>query len=225
MVSFCSTAEHMIWLCDAPVDWSATGDYWSGIGTLLGAGAVIWAANKGASTFQQWKQQKLGERHIEQAERIMTAVDDVRDALKSVRSPMMWAHEEEAAKKKLEEHDSVEFAANTKERQKRLVTAGAYFERLSRTHDQMIALNKCRPMARAFFGDEIEQAITKLRHQFRVVQTYVEASIDHEERDEFGKKIWSALYYNERDTNCEVTKAINESVAILEARLLPILRA
>jgi len=225
MVSVCSTSEHLIWLCDAPVDWSATGDFWSGIGTMLGAVAVIYAARKGASTFQQWKQQKLGERHIEQAERIMTAVDDARDALKSVRSPMMWAHEEEAAKKKLIEGDEAGFNSNTAARQKRLVTAQAYFERLQRTRDKMLALNQCRPMGRAFFGDEIEKAIGTLAHQFLVVQTYAEASIDHEERDDFGKKIWNALYYSDRNEDCEVTRATNESVATLEAKLLPILRA
>lgn len=214
----------MIWLCDAPVNWSATGDFWSGIGTMLGAVAVIYAARKGAITFRQWKQQKLGERHIEQAERIMTAVDDACDALKSVRSPFMWAHEEEAARKKLIENDEAGFNSNPEARQKRLVTAQAYFERLHRTREQMLALNKCRPMGRAFFGDEIGKAIGTLAHQFWVIQTYVEAYIDHEERDDFGKKIRSALYYSERNADCEVTRATIESVATLEAKLLPILR-
>jgi hypothetical protein len=215
----------MLWLCSVPVDWGATGDYWSGLGTLAGAGAVIWAANKGASTFDQWRKQKLGERHIDQAERIMTAVDDAKDALRGIRSPMMWAHEEEAARRQLEENHAAGFADQPEDRKGRLITAQAYYSRINRVKDRIDALNRCRPMARAFFGDEIEQAISKLHQQFWIIQTYADAYVDAVEAGDFRTKVRAALYNNDANVDNEVSQAVITSVATIEARLLPILRS
>ena len=55
------------------IDWAATGTMLSGIGTLVGALAVIGAAIIGSHTFENWKRQKLAERNFELAERILTA--------------------------------------------------------------------------------------------------------------------------------------------------------
>jgi hypothetical protein len=64
-----------------------------GFGTLIGAGAVIYAAKKGADTYESWKKQKVAERRRDQAERILTAVYKARRALRYVRGVMMWGHE------------------------------------------------------------------------------------------------------------------------------------
>ncbi|WP_287882781.1 hypothetical protein [Paracoccus sp. (in: a-proteobacteria)] len=64
-----------------------------GIGSLAGAFAVGFAAWMASNTFENWRRQKISERRIEQAERILTATYKVRRGLSQVRNPMIWAHE------------------------------------------------------------------------------------------------------------------------------------
>ena len=83
------------------IDWSATGAMLQGWGTLIGAVAVFWAAKKGADTFDSWKRQKVAERKLEQAERILMATYKARRALSFVRGIMMDGRELDAAEEKL----------------------------------------------------------------------------------------------------------------------------
>lgn len=87
--------------CITTIDWAATGTMLQGVGTVVGALAVIGAAIIGSRTFDNWKRQKLAERHIEQAERILTATYKVRRGLSYVRNPAMWGHETDAAEEQL----------------------------------------------------------------------------------------------------------------------------
>lgn len=117
--------------CVTTVDWAATGTMLQGIGTVIGGIAVIVAAFIGGNTFKSWRQQKLSERVIDQAERILTATYKVRQGLMQLRSPAMWPHEMDAAEEHLKANGQWEkaFGANEK---KSLVTAQAYYNRLNR---------------------------------------------------------------------------------------------
>lgn len=59
-------------ICGVAIDWSATGDMMAGLGGLIGAGAVIYAAPKAADTFSSWRKQKHHERCMIVAEDILT---------------------------------------------------------------------------------------------------------------------------------------------------------
>lgn len=72
-----------------------------GVGALAQAAAIGFAAYIASDTYKGWRKQKLSERRIEQAERILTAAYKARRALGQVRSPMMWAHEMNAAEELL----------------------------------------------------------------------------------------------------------------------------
>lgn len=197
-----------------------------GIGTIAGVGAVIWAAIKGADTFKSWKQQKLAERRIDQAERILTAAYKGRRALKYVRGVMMWGHELHAAEEKLKEDEQIGW--QLEDRKKRLITAQAYYNRLNRVKDEQMALDECLPMARALFSEELEKAIDKLNRQFWSVQTYVDAYIDDGDGNDaaFTQKIRRAMYDVEPHDGSpnEITVAVDESLALIENTCLPILR-
>lgn len=65
-------------------DWAGFGSLLSGVGTIIGALAVIITAIVGSRTFEGWRKQKLSERRIEQAERILTATYKARRALGDV---------------------------------------------------------------------------------------------------------------------------------------------
>lgn len=235
MTSFCSTTDTLVWLCDTAIDWDATGSMLSGWGTLIGAGAVIYAGIKG---FDQWKKQKLTERKMEIAERIHTASYRAQAALNRVRSPMMWAAEEYAARAKLEE-DKEFIGNNPKDRQKRLVTAQAYYTRLSKVREERLALEEAKPLANVLFGQPVEQALEKLDHQFWVVQTYVDEYIDHGEApppgngpepnglyiqwQERNKLIKAAIYRHHRNDDDEIGKAVKEASAVIDAAVAEIL--
>jgi len=207
-------------------DWAATGAMLQGIGTIGGALAVIGAAWFGASTFKRWRQQKLSERRIEQAERILTATYKVRRQLSYVRSPAMWGNELAAAEEKLKENGQWEQAVGENE-QRKLTTTQAYYTRIFAAKDDRQALDECLPMARALFGEELEQAMDKLNRVFWSVQVMVDANHrdkQHADND-FREKIESAIWegYPSPEEN-ELDQTIKEQVKAIEDICVPVLR-
>ena len=213
--------------CVTTIDWAATGTMLQGIGTLVGAVAVFAAAIIGSRTFDNWKRQKLAERHIEQAERILTATYKVRRGLSMVRSTAMWNHETDAAEEQLKANGEWEKVWGGDDERKRLATAQAYYNRLKATRDDQRALEECQPMARAFFGEELEKAIEKLNHQFWSVKVYVDAN--HRDKTgadaEFRKKIESTIWegWPSAEEN-EVDQIIAKQIKIIEDACVPVLR-
>lgn len=207
------------------IDWTATGTMLQGIGTLLGAMAVLGAAWFGATTLGAWRKQQIAGRKLFQAERILEATYKARRALKYVRGIMMWGHELTAAEESLKSNE--DWLRQPEPKQKRIVTAQAYFNRLNATREEREALDHCLPMARALFGEELEQAIESLRHQFWIVQVDVESYIDDDGSDrDFTKKLRRGMYDvkpAEGEVN-EVTDAIETAVATIERHCLPVLR-
>lgn len=213
--------------CVMTIDWGATGDMLQGIGSILGAGAVGLAAVIGGNTFKSWRQQKLSERRIEQAERILTATYKVRRGLSQVRSPAMWAHEFDAAEQTLKERGEWEKIVGGETERKKHATTHAYYNRLNRTIDDRIALEECQPMARALFGEDLEKAIEKLNHQFHTVRVYVDAN--HNDRtgadSEFRRTIDSTIWegYPSKEEN-QVDQIIAAQVKLIEDMCVPVLR-
>lgn len=213
-------------ICSAAIDWAATGTMLQGIGTIGGAGAVVWAAIKGANTFDAWRRQRLAERKQDQAERILTAAYKGRRALAYVRGVMMWGHELHAAEEQMKEKEG--WAAQTEARQKRLVTKQAFYNRINRVKDERQALDECLAMARALFGEELEQAIEALNHQFWIVQVNADSYADDEYGTDadFTRKIRRAMYAvtpMDGEVN-EVTDAMETAMATIERTCLPVLR-
>ncbi|WP_370041564.1 hypothetical protein [Sinorhizobium fredii] len=180
----------------------------------------------GSNTFKSWRQQKLSERRIEQAERILTAAYKVRRGLSYVRSPAMMGHEFDAAEENLKERGVWDKAVGEQE-QRSLATAQAYYNRLNRTREDQRSLEECQPMARALFGEELEKAIETLNRQLWTVQVYVDAN--HRDRrgadNDFRRKIESALWegYPSPEEN-EVDQTIATQVKIIEDICVPVLR-
>lgn len=196
-----------------------------GVGTVLGALALLGAAWFGKTTFESWRKQQVAGRKLFQAERILEASYKARRALQYVREPMMWGHELAAAKQTLK--DSEHWQMQVEAKQERMVTAQAYLNRLNRTREEREALDQCLPMARALFGEDLEKAIESLNHQFWIVQVDVEAYIEDEGSDQnFSRKIRRGMYEfkpPEGEAN-EVTDKIEAAMGTIEARCLPVLR-
>jgi hypothetical protein len=197
-----------------------------GIGTAVGAVAVLLAAKIGANTFENWRRQRLAERKAEQAERILTATYKVRRGLSHVRSPMMLAHELNAAEADLKEAGEWDKIFPESQR-KKATTAQAYYNRLKRTREDQLALTECQPMARALFGEKLEKALEKLNHLFWTVQVYVDADyrdntgVDAEHRKKIESTIWEGYPSAEKN---EIDQTIATQVKLIEDTCVPILR-
>lgn len=208
------------------IDWAATGTMLQGLGTLGGAIAVYAAARLGLAA---WKRQKLAERNRDQAEIILHAAYNARRGLGYLRSPLMSGSEQASAEEKLNADNPTWRDGILEEKQKRLITAQAYYIRASGIVDDRKKLEDCLPMARALFGEELESAIESLNHQFHVVLTYADAYIDDydgTDRD-FTIKIRRALFASNKrtaDDNNQISDSIQESIATIEKTCLPYLR-
>lgn len=207
------------------IDWAATGTMLSGLGTILGAVAIIVAAWLGSQTFKTWRRQNVSERKIKEAERILTATYKARRQLAYVRNGVMWA----AELNKAEEHlvAEGEIVEGDGRDHKKLIEAQVFYTRLNKAHDVRVELDECLPMARALFGHEVEQALEALNHHFHTVQVYVDANHrDKAEADRpFRRKIESAIWtgYPSKEEN-ELDLEIEKNVALIERACLPALR-
>lgn len=198
-----------------------------GIGAILGPVVVGIAAWIGGNTFKIWRQQKLSERRIEQAERILTATYKVRRDLSHVRNPAMFGHELDGAETRLKESGEWEKITGGEQEYRKAKTTQAYYNRLSSTRDDQRALEECQPMARALFSENLEKAIEKLNSQFWTVQVHVDAA----QRDrtaaytDLNRKIDMAIYegYPSASEN-EVDQVIASQVKTIEDICVPILR-
>jgi len=203
------------------IEWTAFGAVLSGIGTVVGALAVICAARYASDTFDGWRQQKLSERNMGQAERILTAAYKARRALNYVRSPWMYPHEKTKAEELLEK----QHGWTTSSKKQNLITVQAYYNRLDAVHEERQAVEECLPMARALFGEQVEKALDTLYQQFQLVRNAAEMSDIDEDDKELARKVredLSTASGNDRPNKMNVL--IEEQVNLIENQLSPILR-
>ncbi|WP_144243982.1 hypothetical protein [Sphingopyxis sp. MWB1] len=209
-----------------PFDWAATGSMVQGVATLVGAIAVLGAAKMGADTFEAWRRQKVTERHIEQAERILTAAYKARRALKYVRSPLVDGWELAAAEEHFKDNHGADWENRAGENQQRLKTVRALQNRLIKTADEWSELNEVLPAARALFGPDLEDAVEKLARQFIDVNIMLEAHMDDRGADpDYTREVKAAIYdVAPHGSVNAVTAVINEAVAEIETICLPTIR-
>jgi hypothetical protein len=206
------------------VEWSALGGVLSGAGTIIGALAVIGAAYLGSRTFEGWRKQTLSHRKIEHAERILTATYKVKRGLSQVRNPILGGYDLQMAENDLKAKGELPGDEDSK---RKITTAHLYFTRLNAVLDDRKELEKCQPMARAIFGEELELAMEGLNHQFQRVNAAVQAQYRFEENTEraFREKIEATLWagYPTPENNkldCEIAA----QVATIEQYCFPVLR-
>lgn len=202
-------------------EWTALGAVLSGTGTVIGALAVIGAAWFASNTFDGWRRQKLSERHIEQAERILTAAYKARRALGNVRSPLILAHELQTAEEHLEKKEG--WASSSKKQ--KLITAQAYYNRLNAVLDERRAVEECLPMGRALFGEQVEKALELLNRQFHMVSIAVDSNSDDGNNRDFARTIREDLSSSSgSDRPNKMNVLIEEQVKLIEDALFPVLR-
>ena len=216
--------ETMFIIMKCQVDWVATGAMLQGIGAIIGSFAVIIAACLGSDTYNKWRKQKISERKIDYAERILTSVYKVRQELRYLRNSFMSGHELYNAEEKLKESGEWDKILVT-DRDK-YKTLKAIYNRLDLALPARKELEDCYPIARALFGEELDTKIQELNQSFHTIKVYAEAqSRDNGNNMEFSDKIgmylWEGYPSKEKDV---FTKEINDNVKVIERICLPVIK-
>jgi hypothetical protein len=205
---------------------AAIGTWAQAVAGLAGAGAVIYAARIGAATFDVWLKQRQTERRIAAAERILSLAYRFQRVFPSVRNPALFQGEMEAAEKLLQEGDPAFLHAPDAKR-RLMVSAQVYVSRLHSHCDDWEQLFACLPLARAYFGRELEEALNSFWVQRCAIhgsaQMYAELDeLDRPLRDQVEGDLWEG-WNSGRKVKDPISIAIASAMSVLEARLLPIL--
>lgn len=209
---------------DCYIDWSATGEMLQGIGSILSGAAIVLAAWFGSNTYNSWRRQKLAERKIDYAEKILTSSYKVRRELSFVRSPMMLAYELFAAESKLKDKGEWDNIAPCD--RKKYTTLQAYYNRLDDALNSRKELEECYPIARAIFGEKLDKALQELNHTFQKVRVYADAQCkDTGTNEAFTSKIEMHLWEGDLlEGKNPVDESINSLILKIEDECIPILR-
>jgi hypothetical protein len=145
----------------ANIDWAATGAMLQGIGGILGAAAVSFAAYLGYKSFETWGKQKLDERRIEQAERILSATYSFQSAIYAVRTSILVF---ETTSKFVDLVNILDWKKHFRE---------LYSEQIDLIKDVYNNLAECRPIGRSLFGDKIDRSIGSLCSVYYLVKSSI----------------------------------------------------
>lgn len=214
------------------IDWSATGNMLAGIGTCVGAGAVIYAAHKGADTFKEWRKQKHHERCMAVAEEVLTLAYKLKRAFEAIRSPAIFGGEMAVLTQTLVSNGLIQ---EGQEAPPSLTTAQAALSRVEYNRALFEALLDKIPVAKAVFGDAVADAMDIFWTQrAKVVSSAHAYGRDREPaagseawerhrlwRERLENILWAGA---EVDGEDEVSTAIDAAIQTLEAQLLPIIR-
>jgi hypothetical protein len=198
-----------------------------GIGTIIGAVAVIVAAIIGGGTLRSWRRQQLLQRHMDLADCILTLAVRAKDEIRSIRSPLKTSSELTEAGKTLEANGFVK-AAIEEFQWRRLESAQATHMRVDFHQTTWTDLQSIKHSAYVYFGEDISKHIEAILHQVHVIRVdadaYAYAEGDGGDQ-EFGKKLMQTLSWGRARGNAdELGNQIDNAVSQIELKFRPLLR-
>lgn len=119
--------------------------------------------------------------------------------------------------------------ALTHDRQETRITTQVYFERLKEATEGRLAIYRALPIGKTYWKEPMEDALTKLHHQFVRVSAYAEENDRHDytmidpESVERRRLIREALYYNKGQTNDEIARDVADAIKVIEGICQPVL--
>lgn len=203
------------------IDWNATGSMISGIGTLIGATAVLGAVWVGRATLETWKAQKIKDRRMEAAKCILTLAYRIRSAFTSVRGRGVLEYETKAAEEKL--YDNLpDWRSKEVNQQRRMTEGQVILNRLHSHEDDWQEILVQKPLALALFGTDVENDLHSFWSHYVAVEiaasSYGEDGMENQSERALRRDIFGG-------TDDELDTDVEAAIASLETRLLPILSA
>jgi hypothetical protein len=206
------------------IDWDATGSMMQGWGSILTLPVLVWAAVQGRQTIKDYSIQKRSDKHIDAAERILTAAYNARLAIEGVRSPLIEGREIAEAQRRIDENGE-DLSVVNPARLQRASTTQVFYTRLNSIAEEIAAVWDAVPIALAYYGEDVSEALRQIAQQRRVIQVAADGYLDDDGSDkEFAKSLRLTLYRGLGEKNDPVTSKIKLAVELLETRLLPVLR-
>ena len=158
---------------------------------------------------------------MEYAEKILTAAYQLKDVISSVRGPMSTGQELAESEAELKAAGTLDEIAD--EKKQKLVQANVFYVRTRRHASLFEETYGLLPIAKAFFGDDVQNALFEFIRARHSILVYAQAYADDTGQDhEFTKKIHSIIWgVLEND---EIAPKLDQSIQALEQKLLPIVR-
>lgn len=206
------------------IDWGATGEMIANFAGWAEAGAIAYAAHKAADTFTDWRLRRSTERQEEIAQRTLVAVFKTKEALRKIRLPGVSSSMQRQTETAL--MDDPNWDSLGPDEQKRQVRRAIYYQRAQSAAAEFDELADCIPIARAILGEEVANAIESLHRQRDIVLINADSlPLNNGEDRDWSARIDENLTDHMLTGDGEVTASIKESIAIIQAHCLPILRA
>lgn len=206
------------------IDWSATGAMLQGIGTILGALAVLVAAAIGGTTFNTLKKQQLLQRQIDLAEKTLAGVFKAREVIAVARSPLIHAAELEEAKEQIANQD--QHKSLTESQRKRFEQAQAYLNRMNQSNHIFLDLEELKALTFAYFGEDVTKEIDEILKVVSAFRWNANFYAEDDGSDRVNSRnIRRALTSSrvEGDVD-EYAKRVDQAISSIERHVTPVLR-
>lgn len=207
-------------------DISALGSLLSGVGTLLGAAAVIFAAIVGTGTFRAWKRQQILQRQMDLAEEILSIAFRARSAIQSIRSTRESNQE---ILKAFEETQTfgVDIINAPGPHPSRVQTAFVILRRLDHYNTLWNDLEILKARGWAHFDKSIMTSLNTISYQVEAIReaadSYVNEYLSEEDRVKYGvilRRLPIKEMLGKQDT---VALALAGAVKTIEDKLKPLI--
>jgi len=142
------------------IDWAATGTMLGGLGAIVAACAVIWAAKIARETFEDWTKKERFKYDREQAVAILSTFEEARYALKTIRSPLIYAYETAEAESEISKIQPPPL--NLDEERSRYIQAQVTISRISSHSDLWDRIFKLLPLAKVLFSKEVRDNLLEV---------------------------------------------------------------
>lgn len=213
--------------CHSAIDWSATGSWMQAWATFAGAAAVLIAAWIGSARFSEWLRQQQTTRQMDAGERVLTLVYRLKRTFHSVRSSGVSGGELARAEAKLTA-DYPGYGGLRADHQRRLKTSQVVLTRIAGSEAEWTEFFAVLPIAKAYFGDDVELHLDRLWKQHVAVQVsaemYGDPNVTRDEARDYEADFWEG-HGGTRKARDKVGAEIASAVSDIEVRLLPLLRS
>lgn len=180
---------------------------------VLTAGAAVFAATVGARGLNAWKKQLKGKTDYDIARNYLKCVYKIREAIKNVRHPAMWASEISQAEKKYDLNDKSTYMGSSK---------AVYTARFEKLTDAFTELETISFEAEISWGKEAQKVAFDLHQCANKLQLEVSKYLS--ERTEPSKVDSDIIYCHPGNDNDVFSLKINAAIHKIEEYLKPHLK-
>jgi hypothetical protein len=210
------------------IDWSATGAWMQAWAGFAQAFAIVAAAILATNTFRSWRQQKLEERKIDAAEKILTLAYRLRDAFSAIRSPLRSAAATDEATFNLI-NSGIDLESIPSDRRLKIVESQVVLDRINSNSELWRDFTATLPLGTALLGNDVDKILRELWRQKTAVQVAAQHYPDDDGNDQQFSNDISITIWERRQKDAseedKISKTVNLCISELEDVLIPIIRS